>query len=155
MNYYTPVRVNSIPRLPNRTKIFISFSYKYDKHYRYLMKGWNANSSFKFIYDDRTPNEIQTDSVSRVKAVLTTKIKEASVVAVLIGSHANELHPDWREIGHRNWQNFEVAKAKELNRKLVAIQINALYDYPEELLDAGAARVYSFNQEDLIKAIRG
>ena len=64
------------------------------------MSAWNANPCFDFTYDDRTPHEIQTDSVSKVKAVLTTKIKESSAVVVIIGSHANELHPDRYLIGY-------------------------------------------------------
>ncbi len=139
----------------NKEKIFISFNYEHDRVYRYLMSAWSSSSRFEFIFYDRTPNEIRTDDISRVKAVLTRKINEASIVVVFVGSHANELHPDYQEIGYRNWQNFEIAKAKEFNKKLIAIQIDAHYNYPEELIGTGAVRVYNFSQEAIIKAIRG
>ncbi len=139
----------------NKEKIFISFNYEHDRVYRYLMSAWSSNSRFEFIFYDRTPNEIRTDDISRVKAVLTRKINEASIVVVFVGSHANELHPDYQEIGYRNWQNFEIAKAKEFNKKLIAIQIDSRYNYPQELIGTGAVRVYNFSQEAIIKAIRG
>lgn len=156
MTYYKPVR---IPRVSTyhlrKPKIFISFNYTYDHGYRYLMSAWNANPCFDFTYDDRTPYEIRTDSVSKVKAVLTTKIKESSAVVVIIGSHANELHPDRHLICYRNWQNYEIAKAKELGKRLVAVQVNRNFHYPQELIGVNATRVYSFSQNSIIKAVRG
>ena len=131
MTYYKPAR---IPRVSTcylrKPKIFISFNYTYDRWYRHIMSAWNANPYFDFTYDDRTPCEIQTDSVSRVKAVLTTKIKESSAVVVIVGSHANELHPDSYLIGYRNWQYYEIAKAKELGKRLVAVQVDRSFRYP-------------------------
>ena len=116
---------------------------------------WNVNSSFEFTCDDRSPSEIQTDSIAVVKNVLSRKINEASAVIVIVGQDANKLHPDWREIGYRNWQNYEVAKAKALGKKLIAVQLNSNYSYPEELVNANATRVYSFTQDGIIKAVRG
>lgn len=65
------------------------------------------------------------------------------------------MHEDRALIGYRNWQNFEVAKAKELDKHIIAVQLNSLYEYPDELKNCGATRVYSFNQSDIIQAIRG
>ena len=86
---------------------------------------------------------------------MSRKINEATAVVVIVGQYANSLHPEWNQIGYRNWQNFEVAKAKELGKKLIAVQLNAMYEYPEELKSASATRVCGFNQSDIIKAVRG
>lgn len=136
-------------------KIFVSFDFEKDRHYKYTLNMWNSNPNFEFTCDDRSPSEIQTQSVSVVKNVLSRKINEATTVVVIVGEDANKLHKDWREIGYRNWQNFEIAKAKELGKKLVAVQINSQYEYPEELKSANATRVYSFTESEIIKAVRG
>lgn len=139
----------------NKTKIFISFDFEKDRQYKYALDMWDANPAFEFTCDDRSPTEIQTDSVAVVKNVLSRKINEASVVIVIVGQDANKLHRDWREIGYRNWQNYEVAKAKELGKRLIAVQIDSSYTYPEELLNSNATRVYGFTQNGIIKAVRG
>lgn len=138
-----------------KKKIFVSFDYENDRHYKFLLSSWNNNPAFEFTFDDRSAKEIQSDSVSVVKNVLSRKINEASTVIVIIGKEANKLHRDYREIGYRNWQNYEIAKAKQLGIKLIAVQINSHYTYPEELLNCNATRVYQFTQEAIIKAIRG
>lgn len=138
-----------------KTKIFVSFDFEHDRSYKYTLNMWNGNSNFEFTCDDRSPSEIQTNSVYVVKQVLSRKINEATAVVVIIGQYANSLHPDRNQIGYRNWQNFEVAKAKDLEKKLIAVQLNAMYEYPEELKSALATRVYNFNQNDIIKAIQG
>ena len=128
-----------------KPKIFVSFDFEKDRQYKYTLNMWNSNSNFEFTCDDRSPSEIQTESVSVVKNVLSRKINEAAVVVVIIGEDANRLHKDWREIGYRNWQNYEIAKAKELRKRLVAVQISSQYEYPEELRGVNA----------IIKAVRG
>lgn len=155
MSYYTPAQIPKIPTgYSRKPKIFISFNYTYDCDYRYMMSAWGANPYFDFTYDDRTPSEIKTNSVGRVKAVLTTKIRESSAVVVIVGKHANELHPDACLIGYRNWQNYEIAKAKELGKKLIAVQINKDFGYPDELRGVNAKRIYSFNPRDIFEAVR-
>lgn len=138
-----------------KPKIFVSFDFENDRQYKYTLNMWNANSSFEFTCNDRSPSEIQSWNIPTIKAVLARKINEATHVIVIVGKEANKLHKDWISIGHRNWQNFEVAKAKELNKRLIAVQLNSQYVYPEELKGVQATRVFSFNHDDIVKAIRG
>ncbi len=138
-----------------KTKIFVSFDFEHDRQYKYTLNMWNKNTSFEFTFDDHSSKEIKTNSVSVVKQVLSRKINEATAVIIIVGKYANSLHPDRVEIGYKNWQNYEIAKAKELGKKLIAVQIDPTYEYPEELKSVSAKRVYSFNQEDIIKAVRG
>jgi len=136
-------------------EIFVSFDYENDRNYKYTLDMWNKNPNFLFTYDDRSSGEIQTQSVSVVKNVLSRKINEATAVIVIIGKEANKAHRDRLLIGYKNWQNYEIAKAVELEKKLIAVQINSQYEYPEELLNVSAKRIYSFSQNEIIKAIRG
>lgn len=138
-----------------KPKIFVSFDFENDRHYKYTLNMWNANSSFEFTCNDKSPSEIQSWNISTIKSVLSRKIGEATHVVVIVGKEANKLHKDRIEIGYRNWQNFEIAKAKSLGKKIIAVQLNSLYEYPEELKNCGAIRVYSFNHADIVKAVRG
>lgn len=136
-----------------KKKVFVSFDYENDRNYYYLMKAWDANSNFDFVFSDYTSKEIQSDNVSVVKACLTKKIKEATYTLVIVGSEANKLHPDSDEIGYRNWQNFETAKSVDNGNKLVGVKINKSYESPEELLGVGASWAMSFSQDGIIEAL--
>lgn len=135
-------------------RVFISFDYEDDAKYRNLLVAWSENEDINFKFDDRTPMEIQTDSVSKVKEVLTKKIKESDICLVIIGDNANKKHKDSLEIGFKNWINYEISKAKEFSLKLIGVKINLLNNLPEELHNAGAKIIYSFNREEIIKAIK-
>lgn len=72
---------------------------------------------------------------------------------VIVGKEANKQHTDHKEIGYKNWLNYEVAKAKQHGNKLVAIKLSSTNISPDELLGSGAAWAMSFNQESIIKAL--
>lgn len=137
-----------------KKKVFISFDYEKNKQYRYLLNAWNANPDFEFSFRDNTPDEIQSYNIATIKAGLTRKINTSDCVLVIIGEEANKLHRDWREIGCRNWQNFEIAKAKELRIPLVAVKINYTYESPNEILNSGAKWVFNFTTSEIMNAIR-
>ena len=136
-----------------KKKVFISFDYEDDRNYRYLLSAWDRNSNFEFTFSDLTPSEIQSWRIDRIKAALTRKINQAAYTLVIVGKNANKKHSDWREIGYRNWINFEVAKSKENGNKLVGVKIDRRYESPEELLGSGASWAMSFTQQAIIKAL--
>lgn len=136
-----------------KKKVFISFDYEDDRDYRYLLSAWDRNTNFEFTFSDLTPSEIQSWRIDRIKAALTRKINQATYTLVIVGKNANKRHPDWREIGYRNWINFEVAKSKENGNKLVGVKINKSYESPEELLGSGASWAMSFTQQAIMKAL--
>jgi len=138
-----------------KTPIFVSFDFENDRRYKYTLNMWAANTNIDFTFDDRSSGEIQSNSVGVVKNVLSRKINEADAVLVIVGAEANKVHRDRLEIGYKNWQNYEIAKAKDLGKRLIAVQLNSLYIYPEELINANAVRVHSFTQDAIIRAIRG
>lgn len=137
----------------NDKKVFVSFDYDNDKHYYYLLKGWDANKSFKFHFSDYTSKEIKSDSVRVVKQKLSQKINEADYVLVIIGKHSNDIHADRKEIGYRNWQNYEIAKSAELGKKVIAVKIDRTYDSPIEIYGIGASWAQSFKEDSITKAL--
>lgn len=137
-----------------KKKVCVSFDYEHDKDYYYLLKAWDANSDFDFNFNDCTPREIQSESVSKIKQVLSTKISEANYMIAIIGKHSDDLHPDHKEIGYRNWQAYEIAKNHEKKNKLVIVKLDKNYYAPDEAYGISAEWVNSFNQNAIVEALK-
>jgi hypothetical protein len=135
-------------------KVFISFDYDNDRHYRYLLSAIKENSSFALEFDDVTPDEIQSYDVGRIKSVLTTKIKSSTHLLVIIGDKINSYHKDYQEIGERNWQLWEIQKALDENKNIVAVKINASVPSVSKLQNVGAKWAYSFRVDSIISALK-
>lgn len=136
-----------------KKKVFVSFDYENDRQYYLLLKAWNENPYIDFLFSDYTSREIQSDSVAVVKACLTRKIEEATHTLCVVGAEANKPHADRKEIGYRNWQNFEVARSAELGKHVVAVKLDSRFESPEELLGIGASWALSFSKKSIINAL--
>lgn len=66
----------------SKKKVFVSFDYENDREYYYLMKAWNANPKFDFVFSDYSSREIQSDSVSVVKSCLSKKNQRSNLHTV-------------------------------------------------------------------------
>lgn len=136
-----------------KKKVFVSFDYTNDKHYKFLLDAWDKNKNMDFVFEDCSSDEIHTNKVSVVKAALARRINTTTYTLVIIGKEANKKHPDSEEIGYKNWINFEVAKSKQNKNKLVCVKIDKQYESPDEVLNSGASWAMSFTQEAIIKAL--
>ena len=136
-----------------KKQIFVSFDYDNDKHYRNLLKAWDANPDFDFFFSDLTPDEIDTWDISKIKGALTTSINKATGTLVIVGKYANSKHKDSEEIGYKNWINFEIAKSKLNDNNLIGVKIDKDNTSPDELLGAGAKWAMSFTRDEIIKAV--
>jgi len=136
-----------------KKKVFVSFDYENDRHYKYLLEAWDSNPQFDFCFNDMSSQEIKSSRISVVKAALTRKINEATYTIVIVGSEANKEHPDSKEIGYRNWQNYEIAKSKENGNYLVGIKINSLNVAPDELKSAGAKWALKFELDSILTVL--
>lgn len=136
-----------------KKKIFISFNYTDDNRYRNLLKALAANTSSQVEFEDYTPSEIKSYNVGRIKAALTSKIKDADYTLVVIGENANQRHPDYIEIGTRNWQWWEIEKADKEGHKFIAVKIKNSNPTPDPLKNKGATWARSYNVPAIVKAI--
>lgn len=136
-----------------KKKVFVSFDYENDRIYKFLLDAWDANKNMEFVFNDCSSDEIQTNSISVIKAGLTRRINTTSYTLVIIGKEANKYHKDYREIGYRNWINFEIARSKDHGNKLVAVKLNRLFESPVELKNSDATWAMSFTQAAIIKAL--
>jgi hypothetical protein len=137
-----------------KKKVFVSFDYENDKRYKYLLQAWDKNSDFDFTFDDRSSGEINSWSIPVVKAALTKKINSATYTFVIIGEEANKQHKDYKDIGFKNWINFEVNRSKLNKNKLLAIKLDKTYESPDELMGAGASWAYSFTEDAIMTALK-
>ena len=140
--------------MANKMRVFVSFDYENDKRYKFLLEAWEANPEFDFFFSDLSSQEIQSESVLAVKQALSRKINEATYTLVIVGKEANKLHKDYKEIGNKNWQNYEIAKSKEHGNVLVAVKLDKSNESPSELLGAGASWAMSFERDPIISAMK-
>ena len=116
-----------------KKNVFVSFDYDHDKRYKYLLEAWDANPDFDFVFNDKTPDEINSYDISRIKAELTRKINEATYTLFIIGSYANQPHKDRDKIGFINWINFETYQSIQNSNYLAVVKLDKNNAIPQEL----------------------
>ena len=136
-----------------RPKVFVSFDFDNDKNYKYLLEAWNKNPKFEFVFDDATPEEINSTNVGRIKATLTSKIKDATHTLVIVGKYANSPHRSRVLIGYKNWINFEVHQSIEYGKRIAVVKLDRTNEPPEEIANANVSWAYSFTESEIIKAL--
>jgi hypothetical protein len=130
---------------PEPLRIFVSYDYDSDRHYRTLLSAWHANRSFAFTWEDHSTPEVKSKDAGPIKAAITKKLKEADILLVLVGQHT----------ARSRWVRWEISRAKELGLQLVAVKIKGAYPSPPELLNSGTRWARSFSEEAIIKALKG
>jgi hypothetical protein len=136
-----------------KPKIFVSFDYENDKHYKFLLEAWNENKQFDLIFDDYSSEEINSYNIGRIKAALTSKIKSATHVLVISGDHTNTPHRNRNLIGYTNWINFESAQAVEYKKRIAVVKLKSYSQVPVSLNGSRYSTASSFSHRDIISAI--
>jgi len=136
-----------------KKKVIVSFDWDNDKHYKYLLEAWDANPDFDFVFNNKTPDEIDSTNIGRIKAALTAKINSATHTLVIVGKEANKTHKHSKLIGFKNWINFEIYQSKQNRNKFAAVKIDKSYESPNELIGIGASWAMSFTEDAIIKAL--
>ncbi|WP_316831848.1 TIR domain-containing protein [Pedobacter aquatilis] len=126
-------------------KVFISYDHSEDRLYKDLLRAWDANTSFEFEFDQRSPN-IPIDSIDAavIKGSLTKKLQQSQCLLVLIGAKSYT----------SKWMAWEIEKAKSLGLKLVAIKLSSTNQTPAGLLNARTVFATAFTQEKIITALK-
>ena len=127
-----------------KKKIFISYDYDNDKHYKNLLLAWDENSEFDFGFSDQSADvSIQSTDAAAIKRAISAKINAATYFLCLVGSKTSK----------SSWVTWEIEKAKDLKKKLVAVKISSGNTTPSGLLNAGASWAMSFTFNAIKKAI--
>ena len=127
-----------------KKKIFVSYDYDNDRNYKNMLLAWDKNSEFDFGFSDQSADvSIDSTNAAAIKRAISAKIKASTYFLCLVGKET------WKS----DWVKWEIDKAKELNKKLVAVKISSTYTTPDELLGAGASWAMSFTFDAIKKAI--
>lgn len=137
-----------------KKKIFVSFDYDNDKCYKFLLNAWNANSDFEFDFNDHSTQEIQTYDISRVKAALTTKINQATYTIIIVGKEMNKLHKDRAQIGHINWQHFELNQSVVAFKKIIYVKLHITNNLPIDIPAINSRTVIGFTELGIMNALK-
>jgi hypothetical protein len=124
--------------------VFVSFDYDNDRHYRDLLRAWDANPDFDFSFNETSPKvAVDSTDAEATKRVLDQKIRAATHLLCIIGKYT-----------YSGWVPWEINKAKELKKKLVGVKINRDNTSPEALVGSGAVWAMSFTRDDVLKALK-
>ena len=125
-------------------KIFISYDYENDRHYKNLLLAWDANREFDFYLNDQSVDvSVDSTNAAAIKRVISAKINESTYFLCLIGKKTHD----------SNWVAWEINKAIELNKKLIAVKIDNGNISPSEILGVNASWAMSYTFESIKKAI--
>ncbi len=129
-----------------KPKIFISYDYDNDKHYKNLLVAWDKNSEFDFsFYDESVDVSVDSTDAAAIKRVISARIGGATHFLCLVGKKTHSSH----------WVAWEIEKAKEPKKKLVAVKIDRENTSPSGLIGAGVSWAMSFTFDSIKKAVEG
>jgi len=127
-----------------KKKVFISYDYDHDRHYKNLLVAWDENNEFDFSFTDMSADvSVDSDDAAAIRRAISAKINAATYFLCLVGKHTHK----------SKWIAWEIEKAKELDKKLVAVKIDRDYETPSGLLNAGVSWAYSFSLDSIKRAI--
>ena len=127
-----------------KKKVFVSYDYDNDKSYKNLLLAWDVNSSFDFHFDDTSADvSINSTNAVAIKRAISAKINNSTYFLCIIGAKTCK----------STWVKWEISKAVELGRKIVAVKINSTNTSPDEIKGVGASWAMSFSFESIKTAI--
>ncbi|UPT69905.1 MAG: TIR domain-containing protein [Flavobacterium sp. JAD_PAG50586_2] len=127
-----------------KKKVFISYDYDNDKHYKNLLLAWDAHALFDFsIYDHSVDVSVNSVNANYIKTVISNAINDASYFLVIIGPKTYR----------SNWVTWEIQKAVALGKRIVAVKIANTYESPTAIYNVGAKWAMSFTYLAIRNAI--
>lgn len=127
-----------------KKSIFISYDYDNDKNYKNMLLAWDANKEFDFGFTDHSADvSIDSTNATAIKQAISAKINNATIFLCLVGEHTHK----------SKWVAWEIAKAVELKKKIVAVKIKSTNTTPAGLQNVGAKWAMSFTFDSIKKAI--
>jgi len=130
--------------MAHKKKVFISYDYDNDKHYKNLLLAWDANKFFEFsIHDHSADVSINSTDAKAIKSVLSRYINEATYFLVIVGTKTHK----------STWVQWEIEKAVELKKRIIAVKTDRENTSPIALLGVGATWAMSFTYDAITRAI--
>ncbi|MCE4045574.1 TIR domain-containing protein [Lysinibacillus fusiformis] len=128
-------------------KVFVSYhSAQEDTRHKNLLVAWSSNENgfFDIKFDDTSVGvSINSDNANYIKSVIKGEISESQVFLCLVGQDTH----------NSDWVKWEIDKAVELGKKIVAVKIKSTYQSPTNLYSVGATWALSFTYDSIKEAL--
>jgi hypothetical protein len=125
-------------------RIFISYDYENDGHYKNLLVAWDKNKEFDFnFYDGSVTVAVDSKDADYIKTKIKPKIEASSHLLCIVG----------KETHKSKWIDWEIRTAVNLKKKLIGVKIEKGNTAPQALLNAGATWALSFTFDSIKKAV--
>lgn len=130
--------------MANKKRVFISYDYVTDKNYKNLLLAWDKNKTFDFYISDYSADvSINSTKAGTIKSVLSRYINDATILLVIVGKKTHK----------SDWVRWEIQKAVELKKKIVAVKTERDNVTPPELYGIGASWALTFTLDSITNAI--
>ena len=127
-----------------KRKVFISFDYDNDKHYKNLLVAWDKNKHFDLgFYDGSVSVPVNSENAGPIRRVISERIAACPRFLCIVGEQTHK----------SDWVAWEIDKAIELKRVLIAVKTDRVNTSPANLLNAGATWALSFTFDAIKKAL--
>ncbi len=124
--------------------VFISYDYDNDKQYKNLLLAWDKNKEFDFnFYDSSVDISVDSTSADVIKRVISERINKSTHLLCIVGTNTHK----------SGWVAWEIRKALDLNKKIVAVKIAKDNQSPVELYAVGAKWALSFTFDSIKTAL--
>ena len=125
-------------------RIFVSYDYDNDRHYKNLLVAWDKNKEFDFnFYDGSVTVAIDSKDADYIKSQIKPKIDASTHLLCIVGKNTHK----------SNWVDWEIKTAISLKKKLIGVKIEKENTTPSALLGAGATWALSFTFDSIKKAV--
>lgn len=129
-----------------RNKVFIGYDCDRDKDAKDRLLRWDVNKEFDFSsYDRSFDAPVDSEGAAAIKRELAARIGDSSHFLCLVG----------KETYHSAWMAWEIRKAIELKKKLVAAKTDSTNNSPTVMQGVGASWSTLFNFDSIKKAMNG
>lgn len=131
-------------KLTRTTSVFISYDYDNDRHVRQLLGAWSANNSIDFSFADQSADiSINSRDEGAIKRAISRKIRSADKFLVVIG----------RETCRCPMVCWEIQKARDLGKRIIAVKLDRRFESPREVLNTGATWIYGIQRDQIVEMI--
>lgn len=109
-----------------------------------MLAAWVRNEKFPLSFlDHSTDFSVKSQDKGAIRRSVSAKINGANCFLCLIGNSTYK----------SEWVCWEIEKAKERNKPIIAVKIRRHYKSPKPIIGSGAKWVRSFKFESIKKAI--
>ena len=127
-----------------KNKVFVGYDYDNDRASKDRLLGWDVNKEFDFSsYDQSVDVAVDSEEAAAIKREVAARIADSSHFLCIVG----------KETYHSGWMAWEIGKAIELKKKLVAAKTDSTNNSPTAMQGVGASWSTLFNFDSVKKAL--